>query len=751
MKIGKHLPLFFLSILFALVLPHFHDQAHADPTMTEFSVPTLSSDPQGIIPGPDGNLWFTEVLGNKVGRITPSGTITEFSIPTSSSNPLGITSGPDGNLWFIEDIGKIGRITTSGTITEYSVPTSNSALYDITSGPDGNMWFVEFGGNKIGSITTSGTITEYSVPTSSSGLQGITSGPDGNVWFAERSSNKIGRVNLSGLSARPPLIFIPGIEGSNFTVDQTFDPGFGSCPSSGLTYSYNQGDTVWFDLNRLLTYYVPCNSKYLDVLKLQSDGQTAVYPHVVVKNGSLVDAQGLNNTNIGYHDTLLYLEGRYTLNTNLFIFAYDWRKDLAGNMTALDNMINQATTSAGTTQANIMAHSQGGLIARKYISDATRAQKVNTLVELGTPHAGSLDALVHLLYPACIKSFGLCFLDGNEVNTLVQNFTANFELLPSILYYTLYPNLYPYKYTMFYGNMLGPLSYDSLHTLLDSYFHKNITLFNTADSFHSNLDSTYSTSNGVKIYLIAGSGLKTFGQLFDYVSPIFGEIKTDAITTNGDSVVPLLSATLNNTSNVFYVKKNHGDLVASGSALYMAYNLLNGQTGLISGIQTTPFQGVDGQIVGVFSPTQLDAYDNSNNHTGKKSDGTYEQNIPGSEYYELGDSKFIYLPSGGSYNITTKATAAGHFDLKVKNYTNDQITQQTLFFGVSQTASTTASMNLATTSAVLSVDVNGNGTNIQQVSPNYTLTGSSATDSAAPITTAALSPNPNGDGTYSNP
>ncbi len=81
MKIGKHLPLFFLSILFALVLPHFHDQAHADPTMTEFSVPTLSSDPQGIIPGPDGNLWFTEVLGNKVGRITPSGTITEFSIP----------------------------------------------------------------------------------------------------------------------------------------------------------------------------------------------------------------------------------------------------------------------------------------------------------------------------------------------------------------------------------------------------------------------------------------------------------------------------------------------------------------------------------------------------------------------------------------------------------------------------------------------------------------------------------------------
>ena len=48
----------------------------------------------------------------------PSGTITEYPIPTSNSNPYAITAGPDGNLWFTELYGnKIRKITPGGTIT----------------------------------------------------------------------------------------------------------------------------------------------------------------------------------------------------------------------------------------------------------------------------------------------------------------------------------------------------------------------------------------------------------------------------------------------------------------------------------------------------------------------------------------------------------------------------------------------------------------------------------------------------------
>ncbi len=66
----------------------------------------------GITAGSDGNLWFTEASGNRIGQITPQGSITETSAGISAkSNPAGLTAGPDGNLWFTEVGGnRIGEV-----------------------------------------------------------------------------------------------------------------------------------------------------------------------------------------------------------------------------------------------------------------------------------------------------------------------------------------------------------------------------------------------------------------------------------------------------------------------------------------------------------------------------------------------------------------------------------------------------------------------------------------------------------------
>src|SRR5438552_4135844 len=137
--------------------------ARANPgDVVEFSLPP-GSHPEGIAPAPDGNLWFAEAAGNKIGRITTKGKIAQFSIPTPSSSPKGIAPGPDGNLWFAEDVGnKIGRITPSGSITEFSIPTPSSHPRGIAPGPDGNLWFAE-SGKKIGRITTWGAFTEFPI------------------------------------------------------------------------------------------------------------------------------------------------------------------------------------------------------------------------------------------------------------------------------------------------------------------------------------------------------------------------------------------------------------------------------------------------------------------------------------------------------------------------------------------------------------------------------------------------------------
>jgi streptogramin lyase len=160
-----------------------------------------SSLPAGITAGPDGNLWFTEETGSRVGRITPAGTVTEFSQGiTPNSAPLGITAGPDGNLWFTEANGnRVGRITPSGTITEFSAGITGSELLGITAGPDGNLWFTEEGGDRIGRITPAGTVTEFSQGiTPGSAPEDITAGPDGNLWFTEANGLRVGRITPAG-------------------------------------------------------------------------------------------------------------------------------------------------------------------------------------------------------------------------------------------------------------------------------------------------------------------------------------------------------------------------------------------------------------------------------------------------------------------------------------------------------------------------------------------------------------------------
>ena len=119
--------------------------------------------PIGITAGSDGNLWFTEQLGNKIGKISPAtGEITEYQLPTCDFSPIAITAGPDGNLWFV-NVNDIDKITpATGVISDYNVPASDVGFGGIISGPGGNLWFTTPRGiSKISPET--GNITDYPV------------------------------------------------------------------------------------------------------------------------------------------------------------------------------------------------------------------------------------------------------------------------------------------------------------------------------------------------------------------------------------------------------------------------------------------------------------------------------------------------------------------------------------------------------------------------------------------------------------
>ena len=62
--------------------------ARSEAGSDQFQLPTPNSYPQSVTLGPDGSVWFTEKLGNKIGRLSPtSGKISEFSVPTKDAGP----------------------------------------------------------------------------------------------------------------------------------------------------------------------------------------------------------------------------------------------------------------------------------------------------------------------------------------------------------------------------------------------------------------------------------------------------------------------------------------------------------------------------------------------------------------------------------------------------------------------------------------------------------------------------------------
>src|SRR4051794_35808207 len=76
------------------------DAATPAGAVTEFSSGiTPGAGLGGVTAGPDGNLWFTETSGDRVGFVTTAGAVTEFATGiTAGAHPTAIAVGADGNL-----------------------------------------------------------------------------------------------------------------------------------------------------------------------------------------------------------------------------------------------------------------------------------------------------------------------------------------------------------------------------------------------------------------------------------------------------------------------------------------------------------------------------------------------------------------------------------------------------------------------------------------------------------------------------
>lgn len=587
--------------------------------------------------------------------------------------------------------------------------------------------------------------------------------PIGYVWDSQSTSHgcliwttpqdDIYFVLNNSTQPLPAVIFIPGIGGSELQTSGAINWSASDGHGGTFTHSYPSGDKVWVNQTQAI---LPGFDDYFDILRLNSDGITPA--------ASLSLTGNLNS--FGYSDIDTFFQGiGYQKGSNYFVFNYDWRKDISSTKSDLDTLVNQAKSSSGQSKVILVAHSLGGLVARNYISDSTKASKISKLIELGVPHLGAPWAMkaelngVSLSYK--LRYFNIPIIPGSEINDIVQNYPAAFELLPFNTYYSFYNNSdsnhpYPFRDERDIDNngVTGSLTYSQTKTLLQNQ-GVNQTVFNAAELFHNTLDPSLSATNGVTLYEIVGSSQPTLGQIREtwLVSwPINLISKTEEVFINGDDTVPLFSASLKDGSTnlsggatIYYVPQTHADLVTgAGTAMQTVKSILLSST-LPSQTQTvkSPLEGLQ---LSADQNSNIDLYDSSNNHTGLDPSGQVEANIPNTFYDSTGNTTNVFIKKT-STRVTAKvrSSSSTKTNIKIHTYSGDSITNTYYYKDVPTTSGDIQTSLDPTSTSTPTLLVNN-----QSISPTSSLADSSSLDQTPPITSISLTGTPNPDGSYTS-
>lgn len=526
--------------------------------------------------------------------------------------------------------------------------------------------------------------------------------------------------------SRNPVVIIPGIAGTEL---------------------FHEGDEIWMNIGRMV---IDVNDDFLKALEMDETGASA--EQIVV--GDIIRQK--------FPDFIIWsrliddlINTGYVENTDLFVFPYDWRHGNADTAALLAGAIDEILADTGASKVDIIAHSMGGLVTKEYIR--TRGEdKIDQIIFMGTPHYGAPKSLKTLLFG---DTFGVpAVLEPDTIRDITMNMPAVYELLPSLSYFSEYNAYMLDMADADLNNVKGALDFDGTSAFIGN-MHLNTVLRDNAVSFHSLVDGwTPSADLLPRVHNILGCASPTIGRL------IAGyhdgqDVKWQAWMMDGDETVPLKSAQGVVNGREYYIPEaKHSRLPDSATARQLVLDILNNNDPNLNDARFTDIRDGEsncsfhGYLASVHSPVLIGARDASDNFTGRNADGGIDTEIPGSDYFEMGDDKFLYIPEGTNVTMLYDGSADGMFSLDIEEVSGEGPLASAHFFDVPVSAALRGEMdfqnNPALSSLSLVLDHDGDGTVDDILSPDTALNGEDAQDLDPPNTTITLSGEEGNNGWY---
>ncbi len=402
---------------------------------------------------------------------------------------------------------------------------------------------------------------------------------------------------------------------------------------------------------------------------------------------------------------------------------------------------------------------------------------IDVVVLVAAPQWGTPTAVPALLhgYDQDINPLHISFLsllDTATARTLAENMPSAYGLLPSAEYF----KYVSYPVVSFVPNAADPyMSKDvtTYTTAISTYVgEKNFILgtdqrsglvgtdtlkpgvgvsglLATAESLHSAID-TMTVPATIRVVQIAGWGLDTIAgfqyQANDLCNTILdagctGKYLLDEVpvfTADGDKTVVTPSALamsgekwwvnldLYNNDHKKLPQEQHKNILENQSIIDFIQSIVQQATTTSSVYMstTTPVDTQNRLRLSVHSPVTIGVYDSAGDFTGKlcptPDTCTVQENIPNSGYYEFGEGKYVTAPQGSVQKVILQGTDTGAFTFDYQTVTPSGSATTASFVDLPVTPQTqaTVTVNQATQTPQLALDLTGDGTTDFVVTPN---------------------------------